>query len=87
MDDDKLRIYDGKSDESPLIKTLSGSIESISIMSTSTFLFIKFQSDQRISFEGFLIAIYYGNAKVFELKISLILIINFFTKWDEKDKF
>ena len=83
-----MRIYDGKSDESPLIKTLSGSIESISIMSTSSFLFIKFQSDQRISFEGFLIAIYYGNAKeVFELKISLILIINFFTKWDEKDKF
>ena len=58
---DTLSIYDGTSDQAPLIEKLSGNLESFSIMSTGSSLFIRFQSDTGTEFEGFLIAINYGN--------------------------
>ena len=62
LDSDILSIYDGTSDQAPLIEKLSGNLESFSIiMSTGSSLFIRFQSDTGTEFEGFLIAINYGN--------------------------
>ena len=62
---DELSIYDGTSDQAPLIENLSGNLGSFSVMTSGNFLFMKFHSIPVTTFEGFLIAINYGNSLVF----------------------
>ena len=58
---DFVTIYDGSNEQSTQIEKLSGNLGSFDISSTGNSLFVKFESDNIISKDGFLAALYYGN--------------------------
>ena len=70
---DELSIYDGTSDQAPLIENLSGNLGSFSVMTSGNSLFMKFHSNPVTTFEGFLIAINYGNSLVFAFVLHQLL--------------
>ncbi|RWS21660.1 Cubilin-like protein, partial [Leptotrombidium deliense] len=51
--DDYLEFYDGNSDRSPIIRKVCKLESNGAIMSTKNVMFIKFQTDSRISYRGF----------------------------------
>ena len=71
---DELSIYDGTSDQAPLIENLSGNLGSFSVMTSGNSLFMKFHAKNPVTtFEGFLIAINYGNSLVFAFVLHQLL--------------
>ena len=57
---DFLTIYDGENDQANQIGQLSGNIGHFVILSTGCYLFVKFESDESYSYDGFFTTIHFG---------------------------
>ena len=59
---DFLYIYDGSSDQSPLIDNLNGNLGSFSLSSPGNSLLAVFDSDGSVTRSGFLATLHYSNS-------------------------